>query len=321
MKKLYTEQLKKHILFDPLGLDVNQLYIVAGYATPNMASWLMRNIELPNNRKIDINLVVGMVPLDGLSVSVHNGFQELMSEELPDSVNSFTCSYVYNSRPVHSKLYIWAKNGIPVKAFTGSANFTQAAFGTNRRELMYECDPAEAMSYYEQIEGNSIYCNHAEIEEYVLLHPTHEILDRDNRVLTPFEEAGIESVTLSLLTKTGETGSKSGINWGQRSGRNPNEAYISLPAHIARSGFFPLEKAHFTVVTDDGHTLILRVEQQNDKAITTPLSNALLGEYIRNRIGVANGAYVWKRDLINYGRTDIKFYKFDDEQFYMEFGV
>ena len=126
---------------------------------------------------------------------------------------------------------------------------------------------------------------------------------------------------LSLLQRGGDTGTKSGINWGQRDGRNPNEAYIPLPVSIARSGFFPLEKNHFTVVTDDGHTLILRVEQQNDKAITTPLSNAQLGEYLRNRLGASNGAYISRRDLEAYGRTDISFYKLDEEQYYMDFSV
>jgi hypothetical protein len=52
-----------------------------------------------------------------------------------------------------------------------------------------------------------------------------------------------------------------------------------------------------------------------------PLSNAQIGEYFRNRLGLANGAYVWKKDLEAYGRTDVTFYKLDDEQFYMDFSV
>ena len=88
-----------------------------------------------------------------------------------------------------------------------------------------------------------------------------------------------------------------------------------------RSGFFPLDKQHFLVVTDEHHTLQLRVEQQNDKAITTPASNALLGEYFRNRLGLSNGAYVRKDDLLAYGRTDVTFYKIDEEQYYMDFSV
>lgn len=82
-----------------------------------------------------------------------------------------------------------------------------------------------------------------------------------------------------------------------------------------------MQTQHFTVETDDGHTLILRVEQENDKAITTPLSNAQLGEYFRYRLGLPNGAYVRKCDLLKYGRTDVTFYKIDGEEFYMDFSV
>lgn len=92
-----------------------------------------------------------------------------------------------------------------------------------------------------------------------------------------------------------------------------------MPSYIARSGFFPLNKQHFTAVTDDGHQLILRVEQQNDKAITTPLSNAQLGEYFRKRLGKSYGEYIWRSDLESYGRTNVTFYKLDDEQYYMDF--
>ena len=62
-------------------------------------------------------------------------------------------------------------------------------------------------------------------------------------------------------------------------------------------------------------------KQQNDKAITTPASNAQLGEYFRKRLKLNNGAYVHAEDLIAYGRTDVTFYKIDDEQFYMDFSV
>ena len=65
----------------------------------------------------------------------------------------------------------------------------------------------------------------------------------------------------------------------------------------------------------------MRVEQQNDKAITTPLNNSQIGEYFRRRLGVANGAYISRIDLENYGRTNVVFYKLDEEQFYMDFSV
>lgn len=74
-------------------------------------------------------------------------------------------------------------------------------------------------------------------------------------------------------------------------------------------------------MTDDHKQLILRVEQENDKAITTPLSNALLGEYFRNRLCKAYGEYISKADPENYGRTNVTFFKFDEEHFYMDFSV
>ena len=63
------------------------------------------------------------------------------------------------------------------------------------------------------------------------------------------------------------------------------------------------------------------MEQQGDKAITTPASNAQLGEYFRKRLGLANGAYVTAKDLKAYGRQDVSFYKIDDEQYFMDFSV
>lgn len=318
---MIVENLKNELLINPLTFNINQLFILSGYATPNMTSWFMKNISLYTDKNISLNVIVGMVPYDGLSLSIHEGFKELVDSEMPRGMKDLQCSYVHQNKPVHSNVYIWARDNVPVIAFTGSANFTQASFLNSRREIMNQIDPISAMNYYLSVERDAIYCNHAEVEEHVMLYPTHPILDNDNRPTADFIGAGIENTVLSLLARDGETGRKSGINWGQRKYRNPNEAYIGLPAPIARSGFFPLEEKHFTVVTDDGHTLILRVEQQNDKAITTPLSNAQLGEYLRNRLELANGAYVHRSDLERHGRTDITFYKLDDEQFYMDFSV
>lgn len=90
---------------------------------------------------------------------------------------------------------------------------------------------------------------------------------------------------------------------------------------IAKSGFFPLNKQHFIAVTDDKCSLRLRVEQQNDKAITTPECNARLGEYFRMRLGLANGELVKTEVLVKYGRTDVTFIKIDEEQYYMDFSV
>lgn len=320
---MVLKDIAKTVLFEPLSQDVNELYIVSGYATPTMLSWYIKNLYHKTQTPIRIHLLVGMVPFDGISVSVHEGFIQLVRGEQPQEIAKLECSYIYDAPAVHSNVFVWAKDGSPVLAFSGSANFVQSSFvGRHRQEVMNECDPQEAFEYYQSLIGRSIYVHHAEVEEYVVIHPTHAVLDLENALIEGFDlmaQDGYQTVTLSLITRTGEPGKRSGLNWGQRPGRNPNEAYISLPSKIARSGFFPLEKRHFTAITDDRHQLILRIEQQNDKAITTPARNSDLGEYFRNRLGISNGAFVTRADLDNYGRTDVVFLRLDEETYYMDF--
>ena len=173
--------LARRVLFAPMQLGADRLCILSGYATPNMASWLIKNLKKFKSRPIDLSLIVGMVPFDGLSISVHEGFKELQKELLPYEVVHYQCSYVYGSTPVHAKVYIWLKGDEPVMAFTGSANFTQSAFGDNRREYMVECDALKAYRYYCDIENDTIFCNHAEVEEYIVLYPTQSVLDMENK--------------------------------------------------------------------------------------------------------------------------------------------
>lgn len=313
---LYTRDLARTILIDPIQKElVNNLKIVSGYATPTMASWHLKAIATRNLPSIQISLVVGMCVFDGLSFSAHQGFLDLMTD------NKLECQYIYKGRPNHSKVYIWMRDDQPISAYTGSANYSQSAFRNYRDEVLVPCDPAEALDYFYRSEENSIYCTHSEVENYIQLKKDHPLLDAEENPVIALRGAGISHISLSFLTKYGEIGSRSGLNWGQREGREPNQAYIPLPVEIARSKFFPLDGQHFSVITDDNKQLILRVEQQNNKAITTPLNNSLLGEYFRNRLGMPNGSFIQKTDLMNYGRTDVTFYKIDDEHYFLDFSV
>lgn len=91
--------------------------------------------------------------------------------------------------------------------------------------------------------------------------------------------------------------------------------------NIAGSSFFPQRGEYFTVLTDDDLPMICVVAQDRDKAIHTVESNALIGAYIRKRIGVADGEYVTRAHFDAYGRTDVTIYKIDDETFYLDFSV
>ncbi len=317
---MFSDKLAKKILFEPLESGMDELSILSAYATPTMLSWYIKNIYHKTTIPIKINLIIGMIPFDNLSVSIHEGFKQIVASELPNEVSFVRCSYVTDKPAEHSNLYIWSKSGQAELAFTGSANFVQSSFvGKHRNEIMIPCDVSEALGYFNEVDNKTIYCNHSEIEEYIILRPTHPVLDVECNLVEQLDD--YDAVTLCLVTKNGEPGICSGLNWGQRKGRNPNQAYIPLPSSIAKSGFFPLEKRHFTAITDDHHQLTLRVEQQNNKAITTPVRNSDLGEYFRNRLGLKNGAYITRSDLERYGRTDVKFVKLDEETYYMDFST
>lgn len=316
---MIAENLYQKVLIDPLRSKANRLLIVSGYATATMASRHVKDI-LDIKPDMRISLIVGMCPSDGMNLSVHEGFLNLV--ENPSAVK-FECKYVFEAPAVHSKVYVWCQDDQPISAFMGSANYTQPGFlFAGRMESMNQCDPSQALSYYDSIEPHTIFCDHGEVEDYIIFRKSEGLRSAGIAENCQGDADGLTNkVTLSLLQKGGDVAPKSGLNWGQRPGREPNQAYIPLPANVARSGFFPLNKTHFMVMTDDHKCLILRVEQQNDKALATPLNNALLGEYFRNRLGLANGQFVRKDDLLNYGRTDIDFYKVDEETFYMDFSV
>ena len=261
---------------------------------------------------------------DGLSKTNHRGFQSLVENDLS---GNFNCSYLINRPPVHSKVYTWVKDDIPVMAFAGSANYSQQAFiGNSQREVATKCDPATAYDYYNSLIDESIYCNHQDAEEVITLY-------NDNRAVNSTKDSveeetaeydattGLEHELISLINRSGEISQRSGLNWGQRGNREPNQAYIPLKVNVYNTDFFPPVAQHFTIHTDDGKILICTRAQENGKAIHTPQNNSLIGEYFRFRLGVANGNLVTMRDLTSYGRTDIDFYKIDEENYYMDFSV
>lgn len=316
MAENLNSDIVQKILFEPVYQGADRICILSDHATPSMASWLLKTYEERKIEGISVELIITSTPEESITRMNHEGFIALHKAYRSGKPNTFSCSYLHQPCGVMDNTYIWLSGETIVKAFVCSCDFTQTSFLRGASGIVTECEPKDTLKKLETALENSTYCDFSEIEDYILigaynLPKTFDLMPNDpNYVSLPL-----------IVKKTGDPGTKSGLNWGQRNKRNPNEAYIPLPKKIAKSGFFPLNKQHFLVVTDDHHTLLLRVEQQNDKAITTPASNALLGEYFRNRLGLANGAYVHTSDLDHYGRRDVSFYKIDEDQYYMDFSV
>lgn len=306
-----SRSLAENVLISPSSKNVDRLCIYTKNASPNMASWLLLNLIKKKRSSFKVDLIIDTATTGGIYTDYHESFRELHS-----IVPNFVCSYTFESASSNNNYYVWLKGDTPVIAFAGDTVFTQSSFFEQDSGKLALCGAAAVYEKYQEVVGKSIYSHHSEVEESVRIF----------QASTSGNPTAGEEVVLSLVTeKTGEPGTRSGLNWGQRKKRNPNQAYIPLPRSIAKSGFFPVEPIgsppHFTVVTDDNHQLILRIEQQNQKAITTPLSNAQLGEYFRNRLGLANGAYVKREHLERYGRTDVKFVKIDCEHYYLDFSI
>ena len=320
---LLSDHLFSKVLLDP-AKNSSELFIVSGYASAVMASYHLEQLK-KNKINIKIHLIIGMTSRDGLSLANHQTFKKLMENEYP---NNFRCSYLSEYPPVHSKVYAWLKNNTPIDAYTGSANYSQQAFVLkSQREVAHRCNPKSAYEYYQSLIDETIYCTHQEVEEYIAFYnnkkaplSSRDIIEEESPdYYTP--PIGLEKITVSLLQSNGKIHHASGLNWGQREGREPNQAYIALQANIWRSDFFPPIKQHFIVKTDDKKILIFTRAQQNGKALHTPSNNSEMGRYFRYRLGVADGKFVTKEDLINYGRTTVDFYKIDEEQYQMDFSV
>jgi len=324
---MYSHDLYDKVLIKPAKEGADSLLIVSGYATAAMASTHLNKLgEI--NAEIKVRLLIGMCRFEGISETNHKGFVSLMTG---DGHSRFICSYLFQGNPVHSKVYIWCRNNEPLKAFTGSANYTQLAFSNLRREVLADCSAQRAIDYFQRIEKDTIYCDHQDAESYLIMYRESQIDkvrligkdSEDSKLSSHPELIGLPYVKISLLDRSGALPQRSGLNWGQRpeERRHPDQAYIRIPARVARSSYFPPRAIHFTILTDDGITLTCSIAQDKAKAVHTPLNNASMGRYFRRRLGLPYGSFVRLDDLVRYGRTDVEFYKIDDETFYMNFGV
>lgn len=326
MSIISTELFEK-ALIEPLSLqNANRLYIVSGYATALMA---MRHIEYSKRLKKDlsIHLIVGMCPQDGIERKNHLAFKDLQSDKFDAK---FKCNYIFGRPPVHSKVYAWFNNNTPIAGFIGSANYTQNAFSGSMRETLSSVDPALCYEYYSSLIGETVNCAENNIPDLIDIFDAERIkrivkdeLENEAEAKTAInsEFLNLPSVTLSLVDRQGEVPARSGLNWGQRDGREHNQAYLNIPAEIGRSGFFPERYETFTVITDDDKQIICVRAQDGGKGLHSTLNNSLIGEYFRFRLGLSNGEFVTKEHLLRYGRTDVTFYKIDDENYFMDFSV
>ena len=324
MLSLLASKLFEQILIEPIQRGAKELHIVSGYASPAMVTKQFEYAQQELRSPISINLHVGMTGHDGLSRTNLLGMQAIPRQA---SGQIFNCTFSTKGKSDHSKIYVWCSDSGPVEAFIGSANFTQFGFGispsqSGHHETCVRMDPDEAFEYTIVAARGSIGYQSPDIPRYIDLFDDPQRRP-DGEVGTDLGTSNTSFAILPLVQArgalAGQTHQKSALNWGQREGREPNQAYIPIPSTVTKSKFFPPRGVHFQVVTDDGQAFICTVAQDGDKALETPTDNSILGKYFRERLGLDLGSFVKQEDLSRYGANSVKFTKVNDESYRLDF--
>lgn len=308
LDKVFSKQ------YQDLGL--RKLKILTGYAS---STFLAHILEKYN--EIEVDLIIGMARKDGINEWDHENYKQLMYENPKLNVRYYT-----GLPGIHAKVYHWHDDFLqePV-TFVGSANFSWNGF-RDQIEVMVESSPFNIEEIFNI--ANTTRCTDANVDKKVnfnfLSHQkvfnsvTHYDLSESYTTRRMIIK---EFVDLPLSINEDSIQEVAVLNWGQRQGRDANEAYLKVPTLINRDNpdFFPPRAHEFSLITDDRERFICTMAQADRKAIHTPRDNTIFGIYFRKRLGVPLGQRVDVQDLQNYGRHMVRIYKINPETYFMDF--
>ncbi len=304
---LYTQNLEEIIFQRHEILDTDELIVLSGYLGPRPVARLE---ELPFNSRV----IYGMYGSEGIQTRLHNSLTRIQNEVA--NLNIF-----YSQLPVHSKCYVWRKNGQIIYALLGSANFSVNGLTTPYREILAETtrDTFNPLNdYLSHVLNNSISC-----------------LEIEGRGVQ--EGAKINDIcNMSLIMTNGQTHNASGLNWGYMANGMPSPKRgiddACIPISVEYIGQHPSlfppklttrelvdvrgrkqrSNEAIELIWDDGITMEGLLEQNNyvdgvkyPKAISSFPAKNEMGEYLKHRLNLPLGQPVRRHHLDSYGRTDI----------------
>jgi hypothetical protein len=314
------------VLIAPAREGCNELRILSGYASASFA--LYHLLELKEQLKLDVGvqLNIGMAGESGIALSEHQALRAAV-EALGGGW--LTVRYSPSGRSDHTKAYAWSDSNVPSRAWIGSSNYSQSGFGMvgTRRETLVSTDPYATTELIERATDGFVSIDDPFVFDKVSIYEllSQEVRERVAAASTSptiRPPQGAPSVRLPLVQRTrnpGEVHESGGLNWGNRPGRNSSQAYIPVPAEVARSGFFPPRSFPFIAHTSEGDVLFFTIAQDGDKALHSVPDNAAVGLWFRRRLGVAAGAFVTTESLERYGAKHVTFSRLDDGNYFMDF--
>jgi len=322
---LFNRNLDELIFNNHFNQTSDKLVILSGYLGPSPVARLG---DLPLNSTV----IYGMYGDRGIQQRLHNALVNI--QITVPHINIF-----YSKVPIHSKCYMWENENRIDYALIGSANFSNNGLTTPYREILTETSsdtfpPLE--EYMDRVMENSVLCTEIQDVRY-----------GTTSIQTPRIQLSNEFCRMSLLDRNGNIHERSGLNWGHGIGNvTPNDAYIAIKKDYIRQypNLFPA-KQNFTTMTnvggrprrhndkieiiwDDNFLMDGLLEGSQDeygvkypKQISSFPRKSIMGEYIRNRLGLPLGTFVTREHLLRYGRTDIDVYLLDEGIYYFDFSV
>lgn len=346
---LITSSFDEPILYAPARVEAlspcNSLKIITAFTDCDRISTHMIALAegVKNGRFVkglSVEIILGMTK-SSLSQKKHEDICRLIgflneSKGMP----KISCRYIVRGSEVHSKVYIWEgtdRNGetLPKIAYCGSLNYTMNAF-YKRRESVSQCNSLDAFYYYKELLNDTVNCFDSSVCEKLknVMNNTADAVEEPDNSEKDYQmydrQTPVDVLKVSLLRADGsDTGYGSGINWGIRKNgikRDQNQAYIPYNQKDKKVGFFP-DRVNpndencpmFKVITKDFGSFHMRMAQMGNKALHSVESNAILGEWIRKKIGAPNGGYVTKQMLELYGKTYVTFRKYADGTYLLDF--
>lgn len=267
---------------------------------------------------------------------IYGLFKENKRRTLHDQLTSQSSEkkkIYYPEIACHSKCYLWLKEGVPIKGFIGSANFSANGLQNDYRESLLEVDQKQLFlikGYIDVILSSSVLCTEVEIEER---EPDGEEYDKEKCTMVLYDP------------RSGEVQEKHGLNWGQAffngSHVNPNDSCIPIRTkHIRKypNLFKPIKpnperergslNEVIEIIFDDGYSMKGRLEgsqpingDRYPKQIASFPSKEEMGTYFRSRIGVGSGERITRDKLTEYGRDTIDLSLIEEGVYLIDFSV
>lgn len=332
---LYYENLEDK-LFDKATIgQADQFNIISGYVGYEP---IKRLAQLPSN--VHAIVIYGMYGSDNISAPLHKALVELQ-RQMPN------VDIRYSTEPIHSKIYLWEKDGKTNNILVGSANFSVSGLRNDYKEVLVDAEESsyeDFLSYFNYVKERSIPCTDLRIKPRTISKIARSIKQKQPLLIHNICRA-------TLLDNMGKVPVKSGLNWGLSSGHvTEGDAYIPIRmdyVHLFPNMFPPKkylngigngnsvgrknrENDEVELIWDDGTVMLGLLEGKlfntkdgkwYPKQLSSSPQKSIIGKYIRKRLGVTNEKVITKTDLVKYGRTHIDISLISEGIYYMDFSV